>query len=437
MTTRWASVAVTALLALACANTGDPPGGPPDEKPPIVLGVYPESGAVIPDPRGDAVIQYDGVIDELSGGGSGATGGLASRILLSPTRGPVKVSWHRSSIHAKPAEGWKPGRVYRLEVLPGIADLQRNITKERRVIVFSTGPPIPQASLSGAAVQWVEQRPLTGGLIRAVPLPDTIAYLTVTDSSGTFQFDHLPRGRYAVYAVGDQNGNRLRDRREAYDSILVNLDTSAAVVLWSFIHDTTGPRLRQIDPVDSNTMRLTFSQPLDPAARLDSLRVRVLILPDSTPVRVQGVFTPAAFDSLATRERATADSARQAADTAARRVRPDSTRHDTAGARPTPSPRDRKPGAQAGPPPDTSAVRLILQQRPIPQDKLVLRVDTTLTPGGRYFVEVRGARNLSGARADGHSVLVVPKPKPLPVARPDSARARPDTTRAPRDTTHQ
>jgi hypothetical protein len=431
---------VTALLvvAAACANTGEPPGGPPDEKPPAVLGVFPESGAVVPDLHGDAVIQYDGVIDELGGGGGGGGGGgaasvtgLAARVLLSPTRGPVKVSWHRSSIHVKPAEGWKPGRVYHLELLPGIADLRRNLTKERRLIVFSTGPEIPQASLSGVAVQWVEQRPLTSGLIRAVLLPDTIAYLAVTDSSGAFRLDRLPPGRYAVFALVDQNGNRLRDRREAYDSAVVALDSSAAIVLWAFSHDTTGSRLRQVDPVDSSSARLTFSQPLDPALRLDSLRVRVLALPDSIPLRVRGLLTLAAFDSLAARERAAADSARAAADTTAREAPADTTRPDTAARGPG---RAGRPGAatpsQAV---DTSAVHLILQQRPIPQDKLMLRIDTTFTPGGRYYVEVRGTRNLNGARADGHTVLVVPKPKPAPVARPDSTRA--DSTRAPRDST--
>src|SRR5439155_13837300 len=36
---------VTALVA-ACANLGDPPGGPPDTAPPKIVSVRPESGAV-------------------------------------------------------------------------------------------------------------------------------------------------------------------------------------------------------------------------------------------------------------------------------------------------------------------------------------------------------------------------------------------------------
>jgi hypothetical protein len=412
------AIPLALAFAAACANTGQPPGGPPDEKPPVILGVYPESGAVVPNPRGDAVIQFDGVIDEQSGGGSGAVPGLASRFLLSPTAGPVNVSWHRSSIHLKPKEGWKPGRVYQLQILPGIADLRRNVMKERRTIVFSTGPTIPHARLGGIAVQWVEQRALVGGLIRAQLLPDTLAYLALVDSAGGFQLDNLPPGRYAVFAIADQNNNRVRDRREAYDSVLVTLDSSATTVLWTFAHDTAGPRLRQADPVDSVAARLTFTQPLDPAQPPESLQVRVVALPDSTPVRVRGLFTAARYDSLASAARAALDSARAANDTTHKPPPPP----DTLRARP----------AAAGPQPpapDTSGLRLILAQRPVPQDKLVLRFDTTLAPGARYYVEVRGTRSLSGARADGHAVLVIPKPAPPTVP------ARADSTRAVRDST--
>jgi hypothetical protein len=74
---------------------------------------------------------------------------------------------------------------------------------------------------------------------------------------------------------------------------------------------------------------------------------------------------------------------------------------------------------------------VILRQRPVPFDKLVLRLDTLFIPGEKYYVEVRGARNLNGATADGHAVLVIPKPKPppAPAQRPDSAGAPKDSTR--------
>src|SRR2546425_11521659 len=58
----------------ACANQGEPPGGPPDTTPPQVVRTIPESGAVVPALKDDAGIQFGDVIDEMAGGGGGAGG---------------------------------------------------------------------------------------------------------------------------------------------------------------------------------------------------------------------------------------------------------------------------------------------------------------------------------------------------------------------------
>ena len=409
--------ATAAGTGLACANTGEPPGGPPDTSPPQVLAVQPESGAVVPDWKRDAVIQFDDVIDEMAtggggGGGGGTITGLAKQIVLSPVAGEVKMSWHRSSIHVKPAEGWKPGRVYHLQLLPGIVDLRRNVAKTGRAVIFSTGPAIPTASITGTTLQWVEQRLLVSGAIRAVPAGDTsLAYLTVTDSTGKFRLDAVPPGRYVVYAIQDQNNNRRLDRREAYDSATVTLDTTAAVALWTFVHDTVGPRARAADPVDSITFRLTFSQAIDPSRLPDTTRLAVLALPDSTPLPVAAILTPARYDSLVATERAALDSAHRAADTT-HAARPDTGQHaDTTQRAPAPRAAGGPGGAAARPPADTTW-KILLRQRPAPSDKIVVRMARPLAPASRFFVRVRGVRNLNGATADGGTVLTTPKPVP-------------------------
>ena len=425
---RLIAVALAALGAtgggLACANVGDPPGGPPITTPPVVVEVRPDSGAIVPDWKSAAIIRFDEVIDEMAGGSSSGGGpvGLGRYVLLSPVAGPVKVGWHRSSISIEPKEGWKPGRVYHLQLLPGIVDLRHNARKQGLTIVFSTGPAIPAASLSGAVVLWVEQRALTQGLVRAVPLGDTVGYLALTDSVGHFRLDAIPPGRYVVYAINDLNNNRQRDRREPYDSSLVTLDTTASITLWTFVHDSVGPRGRGADPIDSLAFRVNLTQPLDPTVPLDTARVRVVALPDSTPVGVTAVLTQARYDSLMARERAVADSLRRAADTTAKR---DTTRRDTTaagrrGATPTPA--------------DTAALRRLLSQRPVPTDRIVIRVDKPLTPAHHYLARLRGLRSLSGVTGDAQAVLSVPKAPPPPPPPPPKAGAR-DTTRVRRDST--
>ena len=419
----------------ACARQGEPPGGPPHTTPPKIVRVTPESGAVVPALKGDAVIEFDEVIDEMpgsrggggGGGGAAAITGLAHQIVLSPVDGEVRVSWHRSAIHVKPAEGWKPNRVYHLELLPGIVDLRRNIMKKGTTVIFSTGAPLPHAALAGTALQWVEQRVLTGGVIRAAPLPDTVAYVTLTDSAGDFHLSDIPPGRYRVWAIQDQNNNRQLDRREPFDSVTVAVDSSANAVLWAFAHDTVGPRIRGVDPVDSVACRIQFTAPLDPRRPLDTARVRVFALPDTTPVAVRGLFTSAQYDSLQAKARALADSLRRAKDTTAHRA--------------APAPGAPRAPAVAGPPPrvpigrdtaaarvDTTKIRQLLKQRPVPSDRLVVQTAQPLEPGKKYLIRVHDATNLNGAvAAEAHGVLTVPVPKPSPPAR--------DTTRAPRDST--
>jgi len=416
---RWQAEVAGLLLSAslgACASMAPPPGAPPDSTPPRVLLVSPESGAVVPDLKGDAVIGFDEVIDEMPGGGGGlgAVTGIGRQVVLSPVNGPVEASWHRTTIHVKPAEGWKPNRVYRLQLLPGVLDLRHNIMKQGRTVIFSTGAPFGHSTLSGIALQWVEQHALTRAVIRAQPLPDTVAYVTIADSSGAFTLKDLPLGPYRVFAIQDGNANRRLDPHEAFDTATVTLAPDANVVLWTFVHDTAGPHLRSVDPVDSLSVRLQFSQPVDPNEKLGPDDVDVLALPDSTPLPVKNVWTAAEFDSVQTRARAVADSIRHANDT---------TTHAPARRDTTPAPAGNPKRDTTHVKPDTSKVRALLRERPVPTDRYVVTVGRALIPGSRYAVRVRDVKNLNDAIGHGQSAFTVPVPKPTPAGK-DSARVR-------------
>ena len=366
------------------------------------------------------MIRFDEVIDEMAGGGGGGGAGvqgLARQVLLSPVAGDVKVGWHRTSVSIKPKEGWKK-RVYRLEIQPGFVDLRRNRTNWAKTVLFTTGPEIGHARIGGITLKWIDQQVLLHALIEAVPLPDTVGYMTMSDSGGQFNLTNLQPGRYIVYAIADENGDRRRGLREAYDSTIVTLDSSSNVAFYTFPHDTVPPRPRGATYVDSITVRVEFSQALDPTASLDTLRVRVLQLPDSTPVAIAQVYTQRQFDSLTTLTKQKADSAAAAArDTAGGRPR---MVHDTSArpnihptvppAVPPPPPAAGAPRAPAKSPVDTALVRQLLAQRPIPSDKIVIRLVHPLKAETRYVVRITGATNLIGKKGDGDVGFSVPKP---------------------------
>src|SRR5262245_30843339 len=191
-----------AVLALGCANIQPPPGGPPDTTAPKLTGVYPESLAVLPEFKGNVEFRFNEVVSEGSTPSEGrGTGDLEKLIILSPTTRFPNVGWHRSRITVKPAEGWKPNRVYRVELLPGITDVRQNRSKVEAVVTFTTGAELPHDTLSGRVFDWKAGMAAQGALIEALLQPDSLPYRTVTDSAGRFSFGPLPRGEYLVYGV--------------------------------------------------------------------------------------------------------------------------------------------------------------------------------------------------------------------------------------------
>jgi hypothetical protein len=397
VTSRWSAASLVFLLG-ACARMEPPPGGPPDAAPPRLLATRPDSFARLPDFDGEVEFLFDEVISEGGSPSTGAgTGDLERLVILSPTTEFPRVRWRRNRITVRPDEGWRRDRVYRVELLPGVTDLRQNRSDAGALVTFSTGAPRPAKTFRGTVVDWTSARPAPAALVVALHLPDSLPYRGLADSSGQFTLGPLPTGDYVVSGVLDENRNHLADPREAFDSIRVAPGRDTTLELWTFVHDTTPPRIRGVTPTDSVSATVEFSQSLDPRQRLQTSAVRVSLLPDSTPVRIRSLLPRRVDDSLHAKRAVEPDSA--AADTTAARRPP------VPGARP----RARPPAAEAVP------------GRPPLSDQLVLRPAAPWRPGTRYVVEIRGVRNVSGVAGDAVGTLVVPE------------RAARDTLAAPAD----
>jgi Bacterial Ig-like domain len=405
------------LSLLACARIEPPPGGPPDRAPPRLIAIHPDSFAVLRGFKGDADFQFDEVISEGGTPNRGeGTGGLEKLIVLSPTTNVPDVRWRRSRISVRPKEGWRPNRVYRVQLLPGVTDLRNNRSEQGAVLTFTTGAPRPQNILQGVVVDWSTSRPAAGALVIAALMPESLAYRGVADSGGRFSLGPIPAGDYVVSGVLDQNQNLLQDGREAYAVGRIQRGRSEVGELWAFVHDTSAPRIQTVTVNDSVSATVAFSQKLDPRQRLTPRDVRLRILPDSAPTPVASILPKPVDDSLNHRT-TRADSA--GADTLGT--------GDSVPARPQ-APSQRRgagPGAPARSPENEA-----LTSRPALFDQLVLRVPHPWRPGSRMVLEVRGLRNVSGVAGNPVGVVAVPeKPKPTPK---DTSRVhgRPDTSKA-------
>lgn len=401
---RSGGAALAMLGVIACAKIEPPPGGPPDTSPPQLVGVTPDSLTALPGYKGDVEFRFSEVVSEGSAPSTGSgTGDLERLILLSPTTRVPVVSWKRSRITVHPREGWQPGRVYRVELLPGVMDLRNNrSTTAHAVVTFTTGGAMPADTLRGQVTDWTTGQPLARALVVAILLPDSLPYRFTTDSAGRFSAGPLPGGSYLVYGVVDQNNNFLREDREAFDSVTAKAP-GAAIALWTFPHDTTPPRIRTVTAMDSVTARIEFAQPLDPHQRIDTSIVSVRHLPDSGLVRVALLATQAGYDSVQRAERK---------DTTAGR----------AGAPPS--------GVLGAlrPPGDTTP------GRPALSSQLIVRLAQKMDTAGQYLVEIRNVRNVTGVAATARGVFAAQRP-PAVRATPDSAAG--DTTRTVPDSTRR
>jgi carboxypeptidase family protein/Big-like domain-containing protein len=388
--------ALTALSALAaCARIEPPPGGPPDRTPPRLVATRPTTLSSFRSFRGAAEFQFDEVISEGGAPNRGeGTGGLEKLVILSPTTRVPEVSWKRSRITVRPVEGWRPNRIYRVELLPGVTDLRNNRSREGAVVTFSTGAPKPQNTLEGRVVDWATSGPVPDALVIATLLPDSLPYRGVSDSSGHFSLGPVPAGDYLVTGILDQNQNQRQDSREAFATARLSRGQSNAGELWAFVHDTTAPRIQTITVNDSVSATVTFTQKLDPRQRLAPADVRLRLLPDSVPVAVSSLLPKTVDDSLH------------------RRAAPGDTTRE-------PTQRGRLPGRET------------LTGRPPLFDDLVLRVPKPWAAGSRLVLEVRRIRNVSGVAGNPVGVVAVPeKPKTTPSdslklkGRRDSTRVR-------------
>lgn len=313
-------VAVVAAVAAgaACANIGTPPGGPVRSEAPRVTATSPDSGAV--NVRTDRVVfQFDATVNNRD---------IEKFVLISPRDGVPRVRWRRSRIEVRPRDDFRPNTAYTVTLLPGVTDLNNNVDRAGKTVLFSTGPTLPRLNILGRAFDWVSGRPAPGAFIEAIRLPDSIPYVSVADSLGLFSVGPLDDATYLVRAMMDNNKNRAVDAGEAWDTVRVAVRGGSPVLeLLTATRDTVPPRLLTVAPSDSVTITASFDRPLDPSQ--DLAQLFRLQRSDSTAVPIRraslgGQDTVAAAPDTArpSDPRVTALEARATAATAARPSRP-------------------------------------------------------------------------------------------------------------------
>jgi hypothetical protein len=412
---------VVALLG-GCAQPGMPPGGPPDESPPDLVRVRPDSNQRNVR-AGSITFEFDEVVSERPAGAPS----LAELFIISPSEGVPAVSWRRTRIDVTPRGGLRPNTTYIVQMQRGIADLDGNADSVGRTIVFSTGADLASGSISGRVFDWVGARVAPQAYVEAVSLPDSLRYATTADSSGAFTLAFMTPGRYLLRAVLDLNRNRRPDGRELFDSVTVDLRDSVRREMLAALRDSLGPGVATVEARDSTRLRITVDRPLDTLYAVTPAAFTV-VGADSTPYPIRAVLTQAEVDRMAAdsaRRKAVEDSVR-AAERADSVRRADSARVAAAPAAPgRTGPTGRRPGAQVAPPParaDSAARPDFKPAARIPVTVLYLELERSLPPATAFRLRSRGLRSISGIERDAERQFTTPRPR-----RPDTTAVRPDS----------
>lgn len=354
---------ILALAGLAaCAQIEPPSGGPEDRTPPQLVVSRPDTNAVAPGWSGPVVLVFDERVSER---------GVDQAVEVSPRTSSVVVRHSGDELHVRLREGWRPGIIYHVTVLPVLRDLFGNPVTEPIRLVFSTGPEIPETRAVGQVIDRTTGRAAAEIRVEAVRIADSLVYATATDTAGRFVITDVPTGEYVVRAFDDLNRNRRLDEFEASDSAAVEIvaDDSAVARLSVVPPDSTAPRLTSAE-IEGRTLEIEFDDLLDPAQDVPTASV-TLTDPagGSVPIARIGV-------------------------------------------------------GRLSEPEDTAAVEVA------PARTLIVELaeDAELQPGAEYTVSVRNVRNLVGLASDVETTVTARVP---PEEGEDPVPAPPDSTPNP------
>ncbi len=411
------------LLALAlanlesCANVQAPPGGPQDSIPPLLIAVYPDSYAVVSwtGNRERVRFEFDEPISEQN---------LQVAAILYPFEPRPNVDKGKSELRVRPRAGWVEDRLYHVRIEPVVQDLFRNRIDEPIYHIISTGVSIPENGARGSVFDRIRGERLPNGRVDMVLLPDTLRYGGIADSAGEFAIAALPVGEYYAIGYEDLNNNMRADNFDRSDTLIVSLGQADTLALefHVFQHDTLGPALVEVTPIDSLVLQLGFDGYLDPEVPTSSEAIEILALPDSSTVALDTVYHAwryTAWSDSVEQARREAEAAARDSAAAAQAAEEEAVEEEAPAAEVTPPAAEEEEGpAEEGQEPAA-----------LPDQRLYVIAAVPIPPGS-YLVRVYRLLNLSGLEADSEVTFEQPEPPPEPPEAEAPPETPPDTAGA-------
>ncbi|MCF8222614.1 MAG: Ig-like domain-containing protein [Bacteroidales bacterium] len=202
---------VLLTVFISCAKVSSPSGGPQDEQPPQVILSEPENFTVNFDKRSFA-ITFDEyfVLDNAD-----------QVLMISPPlreKPEVRTRGKTMIVELDEDEELQDNLTYSFNFLNSIKDLNEGNPLENYKYVFSTGEVIDSLSVTGTVYNAVNLEAEEDVFILmhsekadTMPLTTLPVYITRAMDNGDFRIDNIAEGEYMIYALKDENSNKVYD----------------------------------------------------------------------------------------------------------------------------------------------------------------------------------------------------------------------------------
>jgi len=264
-------------LAVSCGQPMPPTGGPRDSLPPLLVRAQPSdstrnfSGNRIT-LTFDEYVQVDNPFEKVS---------------FSPVpKVKPQIDAKLKNVTIRIKDTLEPNTTYSIDFGDAIRDINENNPIKGYAYVFSTGPVIDTAEISGRVIY--AETGKTDSLMQVVlhrDMDDSAVakskprYVTRTDAKGYFSFRFLAPGTYHIFALKDADGGLKYDQKSEYfgfaDSAVTTGDPRP-VTLFAF----------QEEPEDANRKPAGSSQPA--ARNKDDKRLKFSLSLDGDKLDILG-----------------------------------------------------------------------------------------------------------------------------------------------------
>lgn len=251
-----ATLILSLLICIDCANIRTPTGGPTDKAPPKVLASNPTPNQT----------NFGSQTIEITFNESIKLNNPKEEIIISPSPGnEVEFRLKGKRVLITPKEPWKDNTTYSILFRDGIQDITENNSPPNFKLAFSTGPFIDSLALSGTVLHMLEATPQDKFTV-AIYTADTFDifkhapnFFTKTDKRGNFKLDNLKEGRYRIYAFDDRNKNlKVESRAETFGFIGQHINLQHSI-------DTIGIGVSRLD---SRKLRMSSARNVGTITRL-------------------------------------------------------------------------------------------------------------------------------------------------------------------------